>query len=132
MSRTKGLKDGFWLYKVYDVDTNELLAQGTNAECCEKLMQGSNHYHNIIAYQKRKPNVIPKWERVERTWIPYSYEVTDTKTGMRCAGDKQKCRHWMQNIIGKKLTDTNFINYWYGSVKRFKVIKIWEWCYEDN
>lgn len=122
MSRNK-LTDGFWYYKVFDVDTGELLAQGNQTECCRKMQREINHYCNVVYYAKRHPNVVPKWERVERTWIPYLYEVTDVETGMRCAGDKQKCRHFMQNILGKKLTDANFINYWYGAVKRFEVTK---------
>lgn len=130
MSRTKGLKDGFWLYKVYDVDTNNLLAEGREKDCCLKMGYDQNHYHMLFYYKDNNPNIVPKWERVERTWIPYSYEVTDIKTGMRCVGDKQKCRHWMQNILGKKLTDTNFINYWYGSVKRFQRKRVWK--YEEK
>ena len=123
MSRTKGMKDGYWYYRIYDVDTNELIAEGTQAECCRITNQEGNHYHNIVFYAKNHPNMIPKWERVEREWRSYGYEVTDTENGLSYIGNKEKCRHWMQNMLGKELTDANFINYWYGSVKRFKVIK---------
>lgn len=120
MSRTKGLVDGYWYYYIYDVDTNELLAQGTEAECCEKLKQCEHHYHHISWQMAHHPERVPKWEIVKRKWIPYTHELRDTKTGERFKGSKAECRKWMEKQMNRELTDANFNNYWYRSVRRFE------------
>ena len=119
MSRTKGLVDGYWYYKVYDKETNELLAEGTNAECVKKMHQSDNHYH-FVKYEERKhPNRVREFERVEREWMPYKHKITDTETNKTFIGSKAECREWMEKQMNRKLTDANFINYWYRSVGRF-------------
>ena len=123
MSKYKRLTDGFWFYKVFDVDTGELLTQGNQTECCRKMQREINHYCNVVYYAKRHPNIVPKWERVERYWIPYFYEVTDKRTGEKVIGSKEECRKMMEKALGRELDKYNFINYWYGSVDRFDVIQ---------
>lgn len=120
MSRTKGLVDGYWYYRIYDVDTNELLAEGTQSECCRKLDQPDNHYHYVMWFQKTHPNSKPKWEKVEREWIPYRHLLKDLETGIEFFGDKKSCKRMMETILDMPLSDANFNNYWYGNLKRFE------------
>jgi len=124
MSRTKGLIDGFWYYYIYDIDTHELIMNGTDSDCSIACEYSPNHFHNVIWQLKNNPKYKPKWEIVKRVWVPYKHAVTDTKTGETFVGSRDECRHWMESQLNRKLTDANFINYWYQTVKRFERKKI--------
>lgn len=124
MSRTPGLVDGYWHYEIYDVDTNELLAEGKESEVCAKLHQPTNHYHSMVWEFSHHPERTPKWEYIKREWIPYRHTITDTLTNKSFTGSKAECREWMEKQMNRKLTDANFINYWYRSVNRFKRVTI--------
>ncbi len=120
MSRTKNLVDGYWYYRIYDAEKHILLAEGKEADVCKKLYRPVNHYHSLVWELSNKPNKKLKYEIIEREWIPYKHTITDTLTNESFTGSKAECREWMEKQMDRKLTDANFINYWYRSVGRFE------------
>ena len=117
-------KHGAYIYRVYDANTNELLAEGIGRKVAE-IMGWSKTYPNTIGQlNKAYPNRRVRYERVEREWVDTIYEVHDKLLNQTIIGNYDECVRQINKWAGKELKYNTIKNYIYRGSFRYKVRKL--------
>lgn len=117
-------KHGMYNYRVYDVKTNELLAEGIGKRVAE-IMKWEDSYPNSLAQLDKKfPDRKRRFERLEREWMDTIYQITDCRTNEKFTGNYDQCADQINRWLGKKLKPSTMKNYIYRDSSRFEVRKL--------
>lgn len=117
-------KHGAYYYYVYDVKTNELLAEGIAKRVAEKMNWDVTYPNSLAQLDKIQPNRKRRYERIERKWVDTIWQITDRHTKQSFSGTYEECGEKINQWLGKTLKPSSLKNYIYRDSGRFDVRRL--------